>query len=81
MYQAIRAMSVEEASGLLDAAVAADILSPDAAVMGARLMMHRFEQRSVVKDAAMMDKAREFAETAIARVPADPRPRRMLGRF
>lgn len=79
VYQAIRAMSVEEASGLLDAAVAADILSPDAAVMGARLMMHRFEQRSVVKDAAMMDKAREFAETAIARVPADPRPRRMLG--
>lgn len=77
-YEAL-SVPAAQTETVLEQAVAADRLSPEAAVNAARLLMYRDGQRSVVKKPDLLLKARGFAETAIARTPEDPRPRRLLG--
>lgn len=76
VYRAIRSATPALAVERFEQAVAADTLSPDAAVAAARVLL---SNRAALTDPVLLSKARAFAETAIARTPADPRPRRLLG--
>jgi len=79
IHEAIHTPNVVAAQSLIEQAAAADRLSPSAAATGARLMLQRFKQQPASGDRTLPDTARVFAETAIERSPADPRPRRLLG--
>ena len=76
VYQAIRSATPASAVERFEQAVAADTLSPDAAITAARVLL---SNRAALADPALLRNARTFVETAIARSPADPRPRRLLG--
>ena len=76
VYRAIRSATPALAVERFEQAVAADTLSPDAAVTAARVLL---SHRAALTDPVLLHKARTFAEIAIARTPADPRPRRLLG--
>lgn len=79
IYRAVRSPAAAKAETLLQQAVAVDTLSPDAAVMAARLLMQYYEQRGGTQNPTLPQKALAFAEIAVARTPADPRPRRLMG--
>lgn len=77
-FEAARAFTAEQAQSHLHQAVAADPLSPQAARLGARLLLHRSTQRFISNQEQMLHAAQRLAETAIARNPADARPRQLL---
>jgi len=79
VYRAIHSRTAQTTEALLNRAVAVDRLSPDAAMMAARLLTEHYQQSAVGKDPALLQKALAFAEIAIARTPADPRPRQLKG--